>query len=326
MIKFSYHRVCRGKPDKRLNAETNKNELWQGNIKINLGYGWQTTEQSFEDIYEMLSAGGYAFAPALTSDHRDQTTFVSHQVALVDIDSGMTIDELKQLPFYQKYGSGYYTTPSHTAEEPRFRILYRFEAPVTDTGLMRMVYEGLLSIHGAADASCKDPARLFFGTINAEHREITDRYVDIDGGFAEILQAYIAKEARQPKPQPVAATTGQQFPKKTVEEVAELLDDLRRYYPTLDYHTRRDVTWCVMSEMTGPQTISLMRSRWDDSDSAGKYETTVSDYKRASFHLGTIVIMIRKHNPTYRVTARSLQRMTTEELLALKGKLEKQYE
>ena len=323
MIKFSYHRVCRGKPEKRINPETHKTELWQGNIKINLGYGWKNAEMDFEDIYDMLSKYGYTFAPALTCDHRDETTFVSHQIALVDIDSGMTIEELKQLPFYQRYGSGYYTTPSHTDSEPRFRILYRFQAPIADVGLMRMVYEGLLSIHGAADASCKDPTRLFFGTLDAEHREITDRYVNIDGGFAEILQAYIAKEARQPKAKPVAASTGQQFPKKTVEEVAELLDDLRRYYPVLDYHTRRDVTWCVMSEMSGPDTLALMRSRWDDSDSAGKYETTIADYKRAAWHLGSLVIMIRKFNPTYKMTARSLQRMSTEELLALKGKLEK---
>jgi hypothetical protein len=46
--------------------------------------------------------------------------------------------------------------------------------------------------------------------------------------------------------------------------------------------------------------IQLMRARWSDGDKNGKYEMIVDAYKRASLHLGTIVVMIREHNPGFR--------------------------
>ena len=54
-MKFAYHKHCIGKPEKKAN-----NELWSGDKKINLGYGWITAELEFEEIYELISAGGYA--------------------------------------------------------------------------------------------------------------------------------------------------------------------------------------------------------------------------------------------------------------------------
>lgn len=297
-MKFSYHRYCVGKPEKRENDTDGKTTYWVNGRKINLGYNWITADLEFEDIFELISSGGYAFAPALNSEHRIAANFVSHELALVDIDSGMTIEELKQHPFYELYGSGYYTTPSHTDTEPRFRILYRLPVAIDDAETMRVIYEGLLAVHGEADISCKDPVRLFYGTVDAKHRELTQKSIDAEG-LDLLIQARDIVLEQQQRHIVEVKHDDRDYEPKTVEQVAELLDELRKHYVDLSYHLRRDVTWAVASSVSNIETIQLMRSRWDDSSKTMKYETYVNDRKRTSITLGTIYHMIRKYNPDF---------------------------
>jgi len=295
-MKFSYHRYCVGKPDKRI--IDNRLTYWVDGRKINLGYDWITADLEFEDIFELVSSGGYAFAPALNSEHRIAANFVSHELALVDIDSGMTIEELKQHPYYQLYGSGYYTTPSHTDTEPRFRILYRLPVAITDAETMRVIYEGLLAIHGSADISCKDPVRLFYGTVDAKHRELTQRSIDAEG-LDLLIQARDIVLEQQQQHFVELKHDDRDYQPKTAEQVGELLDVLRKYYTDLNYSVRRDVTWAVASAVSNAETVALMRQRWDDSSKNGKYEVIVNGKKRQSLTLGTIYHMIRKYEPEF---------------------------
>jgi hypothetical protein len=296
MIKFSYHAECVGKPEKKF--ADGKMSLWVGDKRINLGYNWVTAELEFEDIFDMLSQHGFAFAPALSSDHRIEDTFVSHELALVDIDNGMTLAELQEFPFYQLYGSGYYTTPSHTDDAPRFRILYRLPTAITDPYVMRIIYEGLLAIHGAADISCKDSVRLFYGSVDALHRERTDRSIDATGLEVIIKMRDIAL-AERAEQQPTIQQDLREFEPKSEEQIAELLDELRKHYPDLNYATRRDVTWAVASAVSNTTTVALMRQRWPDGNKNGKYEVLVNGRKRQALTLGTIYHMIRRHDPLF---------------------------
>jgi hypothetical protein len=298
-MKFSYHRDCIGKPERRIN-EQGRPELWISDKKINLGYGWKTADLEFEEIYELISAGGHAIAPALVGDHRTEENFISHEIALVDIDSGMTLKQLQEHPFYQLYGSGYYTTPSHKDDDPRFRIIYRLPVPITDPEAMRIIYQGLLALHGAADISCKDSARLFYGTVDAEHRELTDRMVTEEGIEIICLAYDLAMEERQKAVSAAVKNDNRTYDPVSIDDVAELLDELRKHYTDLSYSLRRDVTWAILSVVNKTDAVQLMRARWSDSDKNGKYEMIVDAYKRAQLHLGTIVVMIRKHDPMFR--------------------------
>jgi hypothetical protein len=310
MIAFSYHKDCIGpKPEKRLVPGDTRETLWIGNKKINLGYGWQTAELPFEDIYELLSVHGYAFAPALSCDHRERPNFVSHEIALVDIDGNMTLEELHQHPFYCAYGSGYYTTSSHTEEHHKFRILYRLPCAITDADTMETIYEGLIALHQAkADKACKDAVRLFYGSLNAAKREMTDRMID-----AEALQLIVlaADSVRPPVKEVRLIDDSREYEPKTAEQVEELLDELCKYYPVLRYETRRDVTWAVMSAVDPATAIALLRSRWSDSNSTGKYEMFANDRKTNKLSLGTIYHMIRLYDPLY---GRGARQLTTDEI------------
>lgn len=317
MIAFSYHKDCVGpKPEKRLMPGDTRETLWIGDKKINLGYGWITAELPFEDIYEMLSVHGFAFAPALTCDHRERPNFVSHEIALVDIDGNMTLEELQEHPFYCAYGSGYYTTASHTEEHHKFRILYRLPCAITEADTMETIYSGLIALHQAkADKACKDAVRLFYGSLNAARRELTGRMIDAEALHMILLAADSVRPVVKHVP---LVDDDRQFEPKSAEQVGELLDEMRKYYSVLPYEIRRDVTWAVMSAVDAPTAVALLRSRWTDANSTMKYESFANDRKRNDLSLGTIYYMIRQHNPTYGISAR---RLTTEEIKNLLEKL-----
>lgn len=170
-MKLSIHETIRGKPAK--------------DARVNLGYGWLNIEAEWPEVFELITVDGVATSAELTSDNRREANFVSRELLMVDIDEGMTIPELLDNQFYNQYGAGFYVTPSHTHERPRFRIMFRLEQPETDSGRLRRINRGLLHIFAAGDDACKDPTRIFYGTPNCEIRE--QRNVFLTNDFAETL-------------------------------------------------------------------------------------------------------------------------------------------
>jgi len=92
---------------------------------------------------------------------------------LVDIDSGLTIEQATNDPFYKDYGSGYYTTASHDEVNQRFRLIFVLQDDITSPVDMRHLYNWMIT-HFGGDAACKDEARLFYGSIDAADCAITE--------------------------------------------------------------------------------------------------------------------------------------------------------
>jgi hypothetical protein len=167
---FISNKICKicvntqwvGKPDK-----VNNQYYYNDNI-VNLSDSFQEEDLSPDELLNVLSELGFAICPRLTGEHRNTANFVSNSVALVDIDGGMTIEELELDNFYKKFGFGYYTTPSYTDEHHKFRIIFILENDITTAQDMRGLYLGLRTKYQAADRACSDASRLFFGTPNAE--------------------------------------------------------------------------------------------------------------------------------------------------------------
>jgi hypothetical protein len=212
----------------------------------------------------------------------------------------MTLEQLQQHPFYCAYGSGYYTTSSHTDLHHKFRVLYRLPGAVTDPDNMRLIYEGLLAVHGEADIACKDSVRLFYGSLNAQHRERTNRMINADG-LQVLVDARTIVLSQQETPDVELKYENREFDSKSAEQVGELLDELKKHYPDLNYGLRSVVTWAVMREVGGLDAVALMRQRWNDSNKNNKYEFFVNSNanNKREARLGTIYYMIRQHDPYY---------------------------
>lgn len=165
-MKLSIHETIRGKPSK--------------DSHVNLGYGWINIEANWPEVFELITHDGVATSAELTTDNRREANFVSRQLLMVDIDSGMTIPELLDNAFYNQYGAGFYATPSFTPELHKFRICFVLEQAESDAGRLRRINRGLLKVFGTADEACKDPTRLFYGTPDCVLCERTDKFLTED--------------------------------------------------------------------------------------------------------------------------------------------------
>jgi hypothetical protein len=302
IIAVSFHEVVKGKPQavEELveidGRQVKKKILYQNGHKVNLGYGWNNMRISVEQFFRKLTVEGYAMGPFLRSDHRDAKNFVSHSFALVDIDNGMSLTELDSMPFYLEFGAGFYTTASHTPEAPRFRIIYRLEERIKDAEEMRQLYEGLLALHGAADISCKDPARLFYGTKNAQQSKLRPNVLTQQG----ILQALQAREISLKSNKVVPQSNVVIHAPPSLAEVQQHLDELRKHVPNLPYLTRFKVTRAVASSIGEQAAVIEMRTRWNDTDKTASYEDLLRDPLQPDGPtIGSIIKMIRDINPNY---------------------------
>ena len=109
---------------------------------------------------------GFAFCSQHKEQRRKSSNFTGAGFLAIDIDHGLTLETVQADTYYKKYGTIIYTTPSHTADAHRFRIVFELETPILDAQKMTQALTGLISRFGA-DGSCKDACRLFFGSKNS---------------------------------------------------------------------------------------------------------------------------------------------------------------
>jgi hypothetical protein len=296
-MKLSIHSTIRGKP---VSVEDLSGFKWMecSGQRVNLGYGWTNIEAEWPDVFELITVDGCATSAELSSDNRRDEFFVSRQLFMVDIDSGMTIPELFDNEFYNAYGAGFYTTPSHTDSAHRFRIMFVTETPIFSKSLARYLFMGLMRTFAHADPACKDGVRLFYGTPDCVLKEFSNRILP-DVVVSKLIADELAREEAQAQER-AEVVDDREFPPATVDDVCQILDELRKHYSDLQYYIRRDVTWAVVSAVGKKSAVELMRARWSDHDKTYKYEWFVNDHKRSDIKLGTVVEMIRKHDYTFR--------------------------
>lgn len=125
--------------------------------------GWQSRDASLEELADFVTRGTAFIPAAMSSDHRSSAAFLHADLAVVDIDQGLSTDDFQQHPLAQ-YASLLYTTASHR-DEPgghRFRVVFQLPERISDPGLYKAVVTHLIKVLGG-DKSCTDPCRLFYG-------------------------------------------------------------------------------------------------------------------------------------------------------------------
>ena len=150
MISFSTHPSIRNKP---LHWETSFAE------------GWQRQKGDLNDLKKHVEAGGAFIAAAMLSPHRSSAAFESSDLACVDIDSGLSVDQFLKHPLAAS-AAWAYTTASHQPEGHRFRVIFQLAETMTDPALYKAVTT-LLSRALGGDRSCTDACRLYYGNDKA---------------------------------------------------------------------------------------------------------------------------------------------------------------
>ena len=117
-------------------------------------------EQWLDHIY-----AGHPYA-AQHSRYRKTENFLCAQHLATDHDTGdhrSSFSHLLNNPFVMKYAYAVHTTPSHTDETPRARVIYLLDRPIKNRDRYALLAESLCHHFEDADKSVKDPCRFFFG-------------------------------------------------------------------------------------------------------------------------------------------------------------------
>jgi hypothetical protein len=274
-MKLSYHTIIRGKPQKLQDA-TGKPYYQHKGQRVNLGWGWENIEADWPDVFELITVDGIATSAELTSDNRREDNFVSRDLIMVDIDSGMTIGELLEDRFYNKYAAGFYATPSHQDHAHRFRIMFRLATPLTQASDVVKLNKMLMRRYTQADAACKDATRIFYGSPGCVLCERLNNEFP-DAAVQQLISQYNAWETSEMNRN--STVTHQPLDNWSRQRVLDLL----RGTFVGEYAKWRDIGWglkaggfgladyqYVTGGMMNQKTPEMAAQVWDDGRPGGK--------------------------------------------------------
>lgn len=289
-MKLSIHPDIIGKPD-RIERE-GKGPLYSCNGKIiNQGYGWQNIEvDSWRDAFELVTTDGYATSCELNSDHREDANYISRQLCMVDIDDGMTIQELFNDDFYNEFGAGFYTTKRHTDEQHRFRILFVLEEPEYDCERMRKIIRGLLETYKSADTNCKDGSRIYYGIPNCPIKEYRDKILPkiITDALIEMVDSIdLAKEQERKKSYEFQYQEITQYDEPFIDHLLSLIRSKHSTFKG-QYDDWKTVAWATCHAIGMNNAEMLMMRHWPTKTK--KELNTLRDWKSdRSPGIGTLI-------------------------------------
>lgn len=309
-MKLSIHPKIRGKPDKI--ERSGKRPLYKCNGEvINQGYGWKNIDcDTWQEAFELITTDGYATSSELVSNHRCDDDYVSRQIVMVDIDDGMTIQELFENDFYNEFGAGFYTTARHTNEAHRFRILFVLEFPETDCERMRKIIRGLLEMYESADPSCKDASRIYYGIPHCPIKEYRNRILPkyITDALIEMVTAKDEQEAQKHKTYTIDPAQNLQYDDIYVDQllsrIASKVGNLKGQYDEW-----RTIAWAACSVVGINNARSLMLKHFYEK-TKGEMTTLMSWKQGKGPTVGTLIKL-------------SGVSKTEKELLELQSKLRK---
>lgn len=109
---------------------------------------------------------GFSFCPVYTGS-RKQTNFVEAWHIGFDFDHA-GLETVCKNPMADTFASFAYSTPSSTIDNPRCRVVFVFDAPITTPELYRNLHQAMawrFALDGLqTDPSCKDVLRIFYGS------------------------------------------------------------------------------------------------------------------------------------------------------------------
>jgi len=129
---------------------------------------WQSQEITLAKLQESIGMGHAFIAAGMSSTHRSSAAFVHADLAAVDIDHGLDIEDFHTHQLASR-ACLLCTTSSHASEpgKHRFRVFFRLPERITDPDSYCAVVTALIHSLGGKK-NFKDPCQYFYGNSRAE--------------------------------------------------------------------------------------------------------------------------------------------------------------
>lgn len=114
---------------------------------------------------------GHAYCPWQSKAPRCTENFLCAQHIAIDMDTKderSSIETLSMHPFVRLYGALIHTSPSHTPEAPKARVIFFLDKPIESALGYSSAVMFMMSQFDDPDPVCKDPSRFFYGAQNCE--------------------------------------------------------------------------------------------------------------------------------------------------------------
>ena len=152
----------------------NKNKLKD---TFALGNGWVHVTGTVDVLLSAIKAG-IAYSAWFKDGVRRIENFVGSNIVSIDVDGTNKMDEAIAHDFSQKHLTATYTTCSHSAQEHRFRLIFRLERVIESAKEYRNILRALQMLY-SGDRASAEPARLFYGNDQTEIQS-WDRFIPND--------------------------------------------------------------------------------------------------------------------------------------------------
>lgn len=204
-------------------------------------------ELSVAEFIESIRQG-YAYAPQ-HRNYREAGNFICGQHVALDFDTQdyrSTFEHLLTDPFIAANASFLHTTPSHTPETPKCRVVFILDRSIRDRAKYILLAESLVYRYSMADTKCKDACRLFFGAVDCQVAQ-PGNVLSLETAASELVQPYQdhlaqAEQERQERLSSITIISSQSAPAGLLKAKADKLLTHVRHAPDGEkYATLRDI-------------------------------------------------------------------------------------
>jgi hypothetical protein len=226
----------------------------------------------------------HAFTTWHSNNWRTTDNYLQGQHLGLDFD---TMDEQSSIPvlladpFISKYASLIYTTPSHTPDAPRARVVFLLDRPIRQAKNYALSATALLWLFGGtADRQCKDAVRFFYGAQVGGDIEWLPNILPL-GIIKDMIARYKATGQQQKR-------TVQNYQPTNADE-REVQDALKMIPPWgIDYQEWLMVLMAIHSEFPGSNGLSMAES-WGQG-APGEVSKKWASFKPTGNEVGTVTI------------------------------------
>lgn len=277
---------------------------YKGHNKVNVAVvaqGWEfkqaTIHQFLEDVKRGYSVSGARF---INGDRKKSNVENCH-LLMIDIDSGLTIEEAKTNDFIKQNAIALYTSCSHTEDHHKFRLIFNLPEPLTVSDYEYLYTYLLDNYFRQADKACKDASRLFFGNTNAE------TFIFDENNLLSVDLIEMVREAREILEDQEIARQEKDIKRESIDfsrfddDTDKLIQEALSYIPPRqpnsgNYRECTLVAMAIASHYTESEAIRIIEF-WSPSIPGNTWQVPkkVRSYKRNGIGLGTLFHFAKGH-------------------------------
>ena len=191
------------------------------------GYSFVATPVTPQRLYEHITKGERWAVGIYKGNHRARTDFISSQVLALDCDKGPSVEEIDR---QSKLPTIIHPTASSTETQPRTRVIFILEHPITDLNRWELVQKACFHNYRAwdmDDAQTHGAAPFYGSTVPGgklyPERRITQKVLD---AWITVYNDYLDEELEKTRlDAPLTPSTGTapELPEKLIADVSAAL-------------------------------------------------------------------------------------------------------